>query len=171
MATNLADLEHTLRRARREPLWAPGPDTRDLDVRGAGLESLIRHRPPFLLLHGITAIDTQQETLAGRARIDPADPVLRGHFPGEPIYPGALLMEMLAQLMACYRPLAVQVPPERAFGTNFRGVFLRPVVPDDELELLGMQVGTFDGLYSRGVGQVRRGDEICALAVIEAVLV
>ncbi|HEY9724028.1 MAG TPA: hotdog domain-containing protein, partial [Oscillatoriaceae cyanobacterium] len=30
-------------------------------------------------------------------RIDPADPVLAGHFPGNPIYPGALIAEALAQ--------------------------------------------------------------------------
>lgn len=169
MPLSLADVETTLRRGRREPLWIPGPDTRDLEIAGPDLERILRHRKPALSLGAVTAIDLVQQAIAGRAWIDPADPILRGHFPDEPVYPGALQLEMLAQLVACYRPIEEGTGADRGFGTQFRGLFLKPVRPGDELSLLAMRIGTFDGLYSRAVGQILRGSDICALGVIEAI--
>jgi hypothetical protein len=44
------EAEQTLRRARRGPLWSPGPDTRMIPPGELPLAGLIPHRPPFLLL-------------------------------------------------------------------------------------------------------------------------
>jgi 3-hydroxyacyl-[acyl-carrier-protein] dehydratase len=168
LAIPLQDVESTLRRARKEVLWVPGPGTARLDVRGEGLTRLLAHRPPFLLIDAITALDPQEEALEAAAWIDPEDAVLKGHFPGRPTWPGALLVEMLAEVAGCLRPLESGEPPLSAFATSYRGVFLRPVLPGDTLRLLVVRVGSYDGVYERAVGQVLRGDEICALAYIEA---
>lgn len=162
-----AETERLLRLARRERLWRPGPDTRALSLGGAALDALLPHRAPMLLLDAITAVDIPRGAIAGRRWIDPADPVLAGHFPGEPIYPGVLLIEAMGQLAACFRPIEVSGPPQRTFATSSRAFFLRPVRPGDTLELLGLRIGRYDGLYERGVGQVLRGDEICAVAAVE----
>ena len=160
-------LENTLRHARREPLWQPGPATRAVDLRGDALERLVPHRPPFLLIDAITAYDLDQGAIAGRRRIDPADPVLVGHFPGNPVYPGVLLQEAMAQVLACLGPLLVGGGAENVFATSSRAVFLQPVFPNDELVLLAVRIGTHDGLYSRGVGQVLRDGQVCAAAILE----
>lgn len=160
-------LATTLRRARRERLWTAGPSTQTLDLRGEALERLLPHRAPFLLVSAITHIDLEQRTIAGSRALDPADPVFAGHFPGEPIYPGVLLIEAMAQLATCFRPIEVGGPAQRSFATSCQAVFLRPVRPGDVLTLLGQCVGTYDGLYERGVGQVLVGDTICAAAIVE----
>lgn len=161
------DPDLVLRRARRERLWRPGPDTRALDLRGPALEALLPHRAPMLLLDAITAIDIPRGAIAGSRWINPADPVLAGHFPGEPIYPGVLLVEAMGQLASCFRPIEIQGSPQRTFATGCRAVFLRPIYPGDELVVLGLRIGAYDGLYERGVGQILRGDQICAAALVE----
>ena len=55
----------------------------------------IPHRPPFLLVDEIVAIEGN--TIRTRKRADPADPVFKGHFPDYPILPGVLICEAIAQ--------------------------------------------------------------------------
>lgn len=55
----------------------------------------IPHRPPFLLVDEIVSVEGN--TIRTRKRVDPADPVFQGHFPGYPVLPGVLVCEALAQ--------------------------------------------------------------------------
>jgi len=59
----------------------------------------IPHRPPFLLVDEIVELhaDAAPATIRTRKRIDPAEPVFTGHFPGFPILPGVLVCEAIVQ--------------------------------------------------------------------------
>ena len=160
-------LEQTLRRARRERLWQPGPETQSLAIKGDDLYRLLRHRPPFLMVDTISAVDLPRRAIAGYRKIDPNDPVFAGHFPGNPIYPGVLLIETMGQLAHCFRGIDIQGSDDPCFVTVCKSVFLRPVLPGDELEILGVCIGAHDGIYSRGVGQILRQGQICAAAIVE----
>jgi 3-hydroxyacyl-[acyl-carrier-protein] dehydratase len=59
------------------------------------IEDAIPHRAPFLLVDEIVAIDGP--LIRTRKKIDPADPVFNGHFPGFPIQPGVLICEAIVQ--------------------------------------------------------------------------
>lgn len=52
------------------------------------------HRPPFVFVDEILEVG---EGARCQKTFDPADPVFLGHFPGDPIVPGVLLTEALAQ--------------------------------------------------------------------------
>jgi 3-hydroxyacyl-[acyl-carrier-protein] dehydratase len=108
------------------------------DEAGGGAPSapdLIPHRPPFLFVDEILELQPGQ---SARARWTlPADaPFLAGHFPGNPIMPGVLIVEALAQTGA----LAVMAEPENAGKLAlFAGIekvrFRRVVRPGETLDL------------------------------------
>ena len=55
------------------------------------------HRPPFLFLDSVISLTPGEEARAEKCFF-PDDPIFLGHFPGNPIVPGVILTEALAQL-------------------------------------------------------------------------
>ncbi len=96
---------------------------------------MIPHRQPFLL------IDTIEELLPGvravaKKCVSYNEPFFAGHFPGEPVMPGVLIIEAMAQAGAA----AILSRPENKGKTAyFAGInnakFKRKVVPGDVLTL------------------------------------
>jgi 3-hydroxyacyl-[acyl-carrier-protein] dehydratase len=54
------------------------------------------HRPPFVFVREVLACDPGK-TVEARTEFDAGDPMFAGHFPGNPIVPGVILTEALAQ--------------------------------------------------------------------------
>ncbi|MEL0048324.1 MAG: 3-hydroxyacyl-ACP dehydratase FabZ [Gammaproteobacteria bacterium] len=97
------------------------------------------HRYPFLLIDRVTAIDPGVR-IEGYKNITANEELFNGHFPGQPILPGVLILESMAQLSGV---LAFETKGTRpADGTNylFGGVekarFRRQVIPGDRLDLV-----------------------------------
>jgi 3-hydroxyacyl-[acyl-carrier-protein] dehydratase len=102
------------------------------------LFDFLPHRYPFLLVDRVT------ETVAGKRikgykNITANEELFNGHFPGQPIFPGVLILEAMAQLSGVLAFETRGVRP--ADGTNylFGGVekarFRRQVIPGDRLDL------------------------------------
>jgi 3-hydroxyacyl-[acyl-carrier-protein] dehydratase len=101
----------------------------------AALLALIPQRDPFFLLDGVLAHEPGA-TLTAVKHIDPADPVLAGHFPGDPIYPGVLLLEALAQAVVALLMLDPANAGRRfLFGGANEVRFRRPVRPGETVTL------------------------------------
>jgi 3-hydroxymyristoyl/3-hydroxydecanoyl-(acyl carrier protein) dehydratase len=172
-------LETLVRRLRRAHLTAGGAPMVPMAAGRAEIARVLPHRAPFLLLDELTAIDLGGRRMSGRRAIDPADPILAGHFPGEPIYPGVLQIEMMGQLGLCLLALcaagAAAIAPDatprqvRALKVH-HALFAAPVLPGDALEV-GAHLVEHDGLTGIVAGQIHRGDTLCSLLVMEVYLV
>jgi 3-hydroxyacyl-[acyl-carrier-protein] dehydratase len=171
--------DQVIKRARRRPLYVPTETTRLVDIGSSEIQRLLPHRHPMLFVDRISAIDLEQETMLAHRRIDPTDPLLAGHFPGYPVYPGALLVETMGQACLCLHQLCArgraevlpddQPDPLRLLRVH-HALFQAEALPGDELELLGKRL-EHDDYTVVCAGQVRKGDTICAMAVMEVYLV
>jgi 3-hydroxyacyl-[acyl-carrier-protein] dehydratase len=98
--------------------------------------NLLPHRYPFLLVDRIEAINGD-ESCIGIKNVSFNEPFFQGHFPGNPIMPGVLLIEGMAQTAGavCTLSLGRNRPAARVyFLTIDKAKFRRPVVPGDVLE-------------------------------------
>ncbi|MGD0816023.1 MAG: 3-hydroxyacyl-ACP dehydratase FabZ family protein [Verrucomicrobiota bacterium] len=74
-----------------------------------GLEFL-PHGPEFRFLDEVSRLTPGREG-AGQYRVRGDEPFLRGHFPGDPIFPGVLLVEAAAQLAGVVAQSDPVIPP------------------------------------------------------------
>lgn len=118
---------------------------------------IIPHRYPFLLIDTIEELEPGERAL-GKKCVSVNESFFQGHFPGNPVMPGVLIMEALAQVGA----VAILSKPEfQGHTAYFAGIdkarFRQKVVPGDVLMLettivkakgpigVGMAVATVNG--------------------------
>jgi len=80
----------------------------DDDLQGA--LKLLPHGAEFRFLDRLTKLNPGQSG-EGEYKVRGDEPFLRGHFPGEPIFPGVLLVETAAQLAGVVAQSSPNIPP------------------------------------------------------------
>ena len=96
---------------------------------------ILPHRNPFLLIHTVEELVPGQKAVA-KKNVTMNEPYFVGHFPGNPVMPGVLIIEALAQTGA----VAILCQDEwKGKTAYFAGInnakFKQKVVPGDTLEL------------------------------------
>ena len=106
-----------------------------IDVRE--IMKIMPHRYPFLLVDRIESLKEGEE-IVGIKNVTINEPFFAGHFPGNPIMPGVLIIEAMAQVGGV---LAFHSSPKEWAGSlvYFMGIdkvrFRKPVVPGGQLRL------------------------------------
>ena len=133
------------------------------------LVALLPHRPPFRFVDGVDACDPAG-TVRAHYMVTGDEPFLAGHFPGNPIFPGVLQLEALAQagaiaLLADAR-YAGKLP---LFGGVEDVRFRRLVRPGDRLDLsVEIERLSARGGWGKGVATVD-GAECCRARLLFAI--
>jgi 3-hydroxyacyl-[acyl-carrier-protein] dehydratase len=119
------------------------------------------HRAPFIFVDEV--LEVQPGDMAvGRKTFPPDEPFFRGHFPGDPLVPGVILAEALAQTAGI-----AAGQPGRAFRLSaIKGMkFLRPVRPLDAITLTARKIAAIGGLWQFEV-VARVGEHVVAEGVV-----
>ena len=99
------------------------------------IRSMLPHRYPFLLVDKIFHLD--ENSVAGIKNVTVNEPFFQGHFPQEPVMPGVLIVEAMAQCSGILVLSRVENPSE--YSTYFLRIdnvrFKHKVVPGDTLQM------------------------------------
>jgi UDP-3-O-[3-hydroxymyristoyl] N-acetylglucosamine deacetylase / 3-hydroxyacyl-[acyl-carrier-protein] dehydratase len=98
------------------------------------IKKILPHRYPFLLVDKITDFKID-ESVVGVKNVTTNEPFFEGHFPGQPVMPGVLIIEAMAQTGGILLLNGVENPGDKLvfFMSINNAKFRKPVVPGDQL--------------------------------------
>jgi 3-hydroxyacyl-[acyl-carrier-protein] dehydratase len=131
-----------------------------------GIQKILPHRYPFLMVDAILEME-RFKRIVGVKNVSINEGVFQGHFPGQPILPGVLILEAMAQTGGLL--LLQEVPDREEKLLYFVAVddarFRRPVVPGDQLRL-EMTVVSWRGTFCKLRGAATVNGELAAEATL-----
>jgi len=111
------------------------------------IAKILPHRYPFLLVDRITELELGKRVV-GIKNVSINEPFFQGHYPGNPVMPGVLIIEAMAQVGGVLARLSVSGALEKEGAIFFMAIdkvkFRKPVLPGDQIifELVPLRTGS-----------------------------
>lgn len=147
---------------------AASPAT-SVDIRR--ILQMIPHRYPMLMVDKVTEM-VLNERAVGIKNVSVNEPFFQGHFPSEPVMPGVLIVEAMAQTAAVLvvATFGAESEGKLVYFMSIDGVrFRRPVLPGDRLELHVKKVQSRGNVWRFG-GQAIVDGKVAAEATFAAMI-
>ena len=143
-----------------------------LPLNYEAIAKILPHRYPILLVDRITVLEPNKKVV-GIKNVTLNEPFFQGHFPDNPIMPGVLIIEAMAQVGGILARVSLSETTAEEFGDLpfFMAIdkvrFRRPVVPGDQLvfEVTPLRTGT---KVWKVAGKAFVGDDLVAEAELVA---
>ena len=135
------------------------------------IRTLLPHRFPFLLVDKVTELG--EKHIVGIKNVSGNEPFFQGHFPQEPVMPGVLLVEALAQAGGIIVLSSVENPQD--YSTYFLRIdnvrFKRKGVPGDTVQLEAHIIEPVRRGIASILGKVFVGGQLACEATLMAQIV
>lgn len=156
---------HIIVPARKNPAGAiHEADTMILDI--TGIQKILPHRYPFLLIDAVLEME-RLKRIVGIKNVTIHENYFAGHFPGQPVMPGVLIIESMAQAGGVL--LLQEVPDRETKLLYFVAIddarFRRPVVPGDQLRI-EVNVLSWRGNFCKLAGTASVDGQLAAEATL-----
>lgn len=123
------------------------------------IKEFLPHREPMLLLDEVEV--NEKGEAVGRYSVRGDEFFLQGHFPGNPIVPGVIQCEMIAQTAVALLPDSKGKTPLYTGLNNVK--FKNPLLPGDTAEMT-VSVTARRGIFCFAKGALRSGGKLCTSA-------
>lgn len=139
------------------------------------IKEIFEHLPqryPFLLVDRVEELnlDTEEKTIRAYKNVTLNEPFFEGHFPDNPIMPGVLVLEAMAQAAGILSFKMMNAKPDDGTVYYFVGSdklrIRQPVVPGDRLELRAKFLGVKRTIWKFDCRAYVDGKEVAAAEVI-----
>jgi len=125
---------------------------------------ILPHRYPFMLVDRITEMDIENQCIIGYKNLSFNEPFFQGHFPGEPIMPGVMQLEAMAQIAGILLNKVNDKEGQIAYFMSIdKAKFRRKVVPGDVLRM-EVKVTRMRSRMAVVEGKAYVGDELASQA-------
>jgi UDP-3-O-[3-hydroxymyristoyl] N-acetylglucosamine deacetylase/3-hydroxyacyl-[acyl-carrier-protein] dehydratase len=160
----------SIRRDGEKPAFKYSPSKKPiLDIND--VRKLLPHRYPFLLIDKVFHID--DKSIGAIKNITANEPQFSGHFPEEPVMPGVLLVEAMAQAGGIIAMKGVENPEE--YSTYFLRIdgvrFKRKVVPGDTMQIEAHMIEPLRRGIASIIGKIFVGGQLACEATLMAQIV
>ena len=133
------------------------------------IREYLPHRYPFLLVDRVVEL-TPGESIVAFKNMSINEVLFQGHFPDQPVFPGVLIIEAMAQAAGILGFKTMDKKPADGSIYYFVGVdkvrFRRPVVPGDRLDLKAAIISERRGIWKFKCSAEVDGEPVCDATIL-----